>query len=323
VSVSSRFSALLGICALLSIACGSTAPAPPAAPRATPKPREAREQKEPEAARPMLRPAPAPPVLAKGKPIIRVSRERSGIALYVPATIALREERFDLVVHFHGPLDTTVASMEQSDLRAAVVNVDLGPGAPLYKAAFTPPESLRSVIDFAERNLAESGRVKKGMIGRVALSSWSAGYGAVREIMKRPEDMARVEAVLLADGFFSEWSDPRRHTVSVDKLDDSFNFAYRASRGARLFVVTHTSLDTGVYAGPADCAVALIHELGGKLGPPHVPNVDAGGPPAYAVDMGELHVWGFGGTSWDDHLAQHRAMGALHYAALKSFWERM
>lgn len=304
----------------LAVACGSSSPLP--APPSPPKPLVV-DAGTPEAAAspPTVKAAPKP-VAATGEAVTKTDKERPGLTFYLPATLEHREGKFDLIVHFHGKADRAIASVETAGLHAVLVNVDLGVGSPIYRDTFASEASLRRVVDFAENKLYETGRLKNGSVARIALSAWSAGFGAVREIMKRSEDMVRVEAILLADGYFSDWSRSKKASVAVHKLEETFLFAHRATRGTRLFFLTHTAIDGGGYAGTGDCAAALIHEIGAELGPPHAPpNVDVGGPPAYAVDVGALHIWGFGGTKFDDHVSQHKALGAVQYAALKAFWD--
>jgi hypothetical protein len=242
----------------------------------------------------------------------------------VPSSLALRDGRFDLVIHFHGSHRETFAALDDAELGAAIVSVNLGEGGTTYGAAAIAPELIDRLIAFAEREIDASGRASGARVGRLALSSWSAGFGAVREILKRPGDAARVDAVLLADGLFSDWV-PAKHasttpTADFEKVKAVIEFARRATEGDKLFVLTHTAIDNRAYPDAPRCADAMLRYFSLEKGfPGGLPNSARGAQP-YATDSAGFHIWGFGGKAWTDHLAQHRAMGSRQFSALKAFW---
>ena len=61
------------------------------------------------------------------------------------------------------------------------------------------------------------------------VSSWSAGYGAVREILRQPECYARVERVLLIDGmhtgYIGERPGPQESRLDPEGLEVFVRFA--------------------------------------------------------------------------------------------------
>jgi len=158
-------------------------------------------------------------------------------------------------------------------------------------------------------------------VGRIAISAWSAGYGAAREIVQRPADAARVDALLLVDGFFGDWENKRARKVAPEDLSAVTAFARHAAAGEKLFVLTHTGLDLRSYAGGPLTAEVLLRSLELNKGPARPGQHRTGGAPLYAVDVEGLHVLGFNGQKWADHVEQHRAMGALHYAELRKRWQ--
>jgi hypothetical protein len=163
-------------------------------------------------------------------------------------------------------------------------------------------------------------------VGRIALSGWSAGFGAVREILKRPADAARIDAVLLADGLFTEWSSSRSGSGSRDadfaKVKSVIDFARRATEGEKLFVLTHTAIDRRTYPGAPRCADAMLRHFNIERGFPGGVGQSAQDSQRYATDYAGFHVWGFGGKAWADHLSQHREMGSRQFSALKAFWRK-
>jgi hypothetical protein len=271
-------------------------------------------------------------VRSNGEPILRFESSRKDVALYVPRSLALRGGRFDLVIHFHGAHAQTSAAFEDAELDAAIVSVNLGEGGTTYGAAASTPDLLGRLVAFAEREVDASGRAPGARVGRLALSSWSAGFGAIREILKRPEDAARVDAVLLADGLFTDWSrasrapgkpagqGPAARDADFEKVKAVIDFARRATEGEKLFVLTHSAIDSGAYPDAARCADAMLRYFSLEKGFPGGLPRSARGSQPYATDSAGFHIWGFGGKAWTDHLAQHRAMGSRQFSALKAFW---
>jgi hypothetical protein len=266
-------------------------------------------------------PAPAPSA-AEGDPVTVFDGDDQQEAFYAPKSIALHDGRFDLVIHFHGKHETAIGAIDESGLSAALVSVNLGVGSDVYQEAYAQPDSLDRVIAFAEDSLADSGRLPDARVGRVAISAFSAGYGAARELLNRPDDADRVDALLLVDGFFADWRSRRRRTVDTSMLTGAVSFARRAVAGEKLMVLTHTAFDRKSFAGAPACASALLRILEIDKGPPGPRSPLLRAAPTYAVDVGGLHVRGFDGRVWADHIQQHRAMGAIHYAALRKYWER-
>jgi hypothetical protein len=277
---------------------------------------------------PTVSPTPVKTTTAKGPPVTAFDGDSEENSFYAPAALALRDGRFDLVIHFHGKHETTFDAIEQSGLPAVVVNVDLGADSTTffrsthYRDAFTEVAALDHLITFAERELTKSGRIPDAHVGRIAISAWSAGYGAAREIMQRKADVARVDALLLVDGFYGDWENKRARTVDPEDVAAALAFARRAKAGDKLFVLSHTSIDFRSYAGGPESADLLLRFLElEKVPAPRIAGQRKGTGLTYTADAAGLHVRGFKGWKWADHVAQHRDMGTLHYAELRKFWQ--
>lgn len=272
-------------------------------------------------------PTPVTPILSRGAPLHAVDGDREENVLYAPASLALRDGRFDLIVHFKGKPQTTIDALEQSGIPAVIVNVDLKVDSVAthstdYRSAYEDVAAFDHLIAFAEREVRRSGRVgtSNASVGRIAISAWSAGYGAAREIMQRRADVARVDALLLVDGFYGDWENKRARTVDPEDVAATLGFARRAKSGEKLFVLTHTALDFRAYAGGAEAADVLLRYLALEKVPSQAGQRRAGAKEQYAVEVEGLHVVGFKGQKFADHVAQHRAMGAVHYGELRKYW---
>jgi hypothetical protein len=135
------------------------------------------------------------------------------------------------------------------------------------------------------------------------LSSWSAGYGAVAQILGRGD--ARVDAVVLLDSLYAGYVDARR-SLDRARLAPFAGAARAALAGGPAFFLTHTEIATPGYGSTAEVASFLLAELGVSSSPvDEAPGLGAGAYPLRtAFEQGRLWIRGYGGADRDAHCAQ-------------------
>ena len=144
--------------------------------------------------------------------------------------------------------------------------------------------------------------------GRIWLSSFSAGYGAVREILKDPTQFKRIEAIVAADSIYASLEEdlPGRRPRGT-QMRDFRRFATLAAAGQRTFVVTHSAVETP-YASTVDTANDLLRVVGIER-----EQVEEGRPlPLQLVTQarrGNFYVFGYAGDQGEDHLEHLRQIG--------------
>lgn len=248
--------------------------------------------------------------VARGEP---VKKTVSDLTVWVPEEIAVSGGAFDVVVHFHGASENQEKNAAEADLKAVFVSANEGLGSTPYARAFEKPGSLDRAIDLAIRTVDTSGHVDTSSgpprVRFVALSSWSAGGAAVKQIIDRERDAEKVDAVLLADGIFSRFTDPRTKSVEAKPLDAFVRFGRRAVDGEKLMVLTHTAIETPQYPNVKECTDVVLEAL-------DLPRSEEA---VYSLDRGELHVRGSAGKGPQDHVAQIRALDEA-YALLARRW---
>lgn len=242
------------------------------------------------------------------------------LSVSVPPELALTAGTVDLLVHFHGIPGAQEKNQRESGLKALVVSVNEGVGSAAYRR-YGEPRMLDRLVAFAERELLASGRTGGApvKVGRIAISSWSAGGAATQAVLKR--DAERVDAVIVADGIFSTYSDRRRHEIDPRPLDAVLEYARRAEAGERLFVLTHTDIIPNEYPNVEECAGFLMSALGLAKGAA-LASASLTPPPGaalYGVTRGELRITGFAGKRSPDHAAQLFALDEA-YAKLRIRW---
>ena len=196
----------------------------------------------------------------------------------------------DLLIHFHGAawLPFQAALMSGRPLVVAVLNV--GQGGGVYDRAFTDPAAFDALVSEIRSHIK---------INRIYLSGFSAGYGAVRAILRnRAND---VDGVLLLDGLHTSYIDDRK--VDPVAMQPFLDFA----RSGKRFVFSHSEIFPGTFASTTETADWLIHELGVKRTP-----VVRWGPRGMQqlseVRAGNVLIMGFAGNSAPDHVDQFHAM---------------
>lgn len=250
------------------------------------------------------------------------ARVGHGAELYLPPWFHARRGGYDLVVHFHGMRELQEKNIEQVQLDAAVVSVNLGVGTDPYAAAFRDPKVFTKLLEDVDAEIARSGRAPGAHRRRLALSAWSAGFVSAQRVLASKELAAQVDAVLLADGFFTSYANLEKKTINTESLLPFVDLAAAATRGEKLFVITHTAIPTTGYPSVTD-TVAKLLELAslervpsnGEVGSRHLQRT-------YAVDKGDLHIHGYAGVTATDHINQIRAMGETVYPYLRDRWNK-
>ena len=241
--------------------------------------------------------------------------------LYIPSFFHPTAGAYDLVVHFHGLREAQEANIERTHLNAVVVSVNLGMGSGPYENAFRDSYRWKSLLAAVEENVERSGRAPGARVGRIALSAWSAGYGAVSALLRDKDVVARVDAVLLADGLHANYKDERRHVVDDSSLKKYAAIADAATRGEKLFALTHSSIQTHGYANTTETIGELL-KLANVAKTPEAARGPRSMHQVYVRDRGDFHVKGYQGTGVHDHIDHIWAMGETMLPYLKARWNR-
>jgi hypothetical protein len=239
---------------------------------------------------PMVEYTRAHPRLAKEVPPGTRAQVGNG-TLYIPSALK-GKTRMPLLVFFHG--GSWLPEVAAARRRLAVISVQLGAGSGVYARAYSDPLQFRELLSAAEHAAAVS-------FGPIILGGWSAGCGAVRQILSTPEHYARVERVLCIDGIHTDYSG--KSELNPAPLQVWIRLARDAVAGRRQFVMTHSEIFPGTFASTTETAEFLLRELGLKRRP-----VLQWGPMGTQqlsdTRSGKLRVAGYAGNSAPDHVDQ-------------------
>lgn len=217
--------------------------------------------------------------------------------LFIPAQLKPGKNT-PLLIHFHG--GTWLPEVAAARVNTAVIAIQAGSGSGVYAKAFADAQRFRQLLQEAE--------AKAGVqFAPVTLGGWSAGYGAIREILKVPDNYARVERVVLIDGLHTGYvggkPGPQESQLETEGLQIFLQFARDAVAGKKRMVITHSEIFPGTFASTTETTDWLLTQLGlrrkavVRWGPMQTQQLSE-------ARQGRFHLVGFAGNSAPDHVDQ-------------------
>lgn len=225
-----------------------------------------------------------------------------GRALVAPGRGIDDDGGFRLLIHFHGA-EPVRKQLAPEGFGLVIAAVDAGVGSHAYERALAEPATFDRLIASIEAEVAAASKLPAARARSIVLSSWSAGYGAVTQILQR--GTPRVGAVVLLDSLYAGYANAGARTLEHGQLAPFVAFARAARGGGAPFFLTHTAIATPGYASTAEVATFLLGELGVVPTP-----VDDGAaaaerfPLTRLYEEGRLTVRGYAGGDRDAHCAQ-------------------
>jgi hypothetical protein len=218
---------------------------------------------------------------------------------------AERRDRLPLIIHFQGQPWVAESAATRGKRAAAVITAYLGAGSSRYAQPFNDPESFAKLLAAA----ATARSPERPMdFDPIVLSGFSAGYGAIRQILRTPANWDHVDAVVLVDGLHAGYeSGDKPGPIKAVDLNVFIEFARLAVEGKKQMVVTHSTIFPGTFASTTETADYLLEQLGlrrrpvlkwGPLGMQQISH----------VRKGNFEMLGFAGNSAPDHIDQYHAL---------------
>lgn len=281
--------------------------------------------------------APAPNVAITRADAALVRKGRSPLAgglLTLPPAFASADGSYDLVLHFHGNTDLVEESYDRIPLNAVVVIMNLGNGSGPYEDRFANPLALPEVLGRVQTTMEKRG-LQTPSLHRLALTAWSAGYGAVLRILEQPALADQVDAVVLLDGIHCGYK-PESTALQLERIAPFERFARAAIDHGKLFSITHSEITPiGNYAGTRETTDALLKLVGvtrtpGGVEPPPVALASIDGViakksirpllPRSDTRAGGLHIVGYVGDQPEHHSMHLIEMSVTALPDLLEHW---
>jgi hypothetical protein len=261
----------------------------------------------------------------------------TGGVLLLPKSFVPEGGAYDLLIHFHGNQRIVLESAEHVGLNAAVAVINYGVGSAVYRDPYTQSGAFEQLLGQIKTGLKSRG-VQEPKLRRLALSSWSAGFGAIESILtfrRAPDGHDPLDAVLALDGIHAGFVDDDPGRLKEQAVIPFVRAARAALDGDMLLIMTHSAIDTHGYASSKRTQRFILEQLGVKIERSEA----LSRPPAVALPSAEsavkeqrplvptsdtrrasLRVRGFEGNTPDDHAAHLTQMAAIALGDLVARW---
>lgn len=205
----------------------------------------------------------------------------------------------NLVLAFHCGNWIPEIAVGQLKTPLPCISFQLGSGSGKCAQPFQhDPELLKNLLTQAEDKLSAH-------VDELILVGWSAGYGAVGELLKTDFSEQLCSSVLLIDGLHASYVDgkpgPQESKLVTDSLQPFLKFATKASKSEKRMILLHSEIFPGTFASTTETADWLIKELQLK----RTPVLKWG--PMRTQQLGETHqgklqIRAYAGNSAPDHV---------------------
>ncbi len=229
-----------------------------------------------------------------------------GAVLYVGPKVNPKDP-IPLIIHFHGVSWLMEYHIAKHFPKAALITVNLGSGSRVYGEPFGRAEQFRELIDEASRSLD----LKKGW-SSITLVGFSAGYGAIRAILRHDQYFRQVDKVLLLDGIHASYVPEGKRladggVIRAEDLDSYVKFAREAAAGNKKLFISHSEIFPGTYASTTECVDFLLATLGIRR-KARLRQGPVGMQQLSEIRIKGFHIRGYAGNTGEDHGDQLQAV---------------
>jgi hypothetical protein len=228
--------------------------------------------------------------------------------IFIPYTYRQRPgNTADLVVHFHGDPQTYWNNAEYAKLNAIIVTVNYSGASSAYETPFSNATLFQSLMDEALTKVRAEADIPDNLQwDKLAVSSFSAGYGAVRQILKSASYRNHIDGLLAADSLYAMTA--ADGTPNDVQMADYKTYAGLAKAGSKTFIYSHSQVLTYTYENTAECGDELMQYLG--ISATAVNQNGLGTLNFYRhAKSGNFELWGATGADGDSHLEHLRYIG--------------
>lgn len=233
------------------------------------------------------------------------------IEIYIPKNFN-SQKNFNLLIHFHGASYVPKAAVESVNENIVLAVVNLGIGSSVYEKPFldaiTFPQMIGRIYFELLNNYSELKKTEK-----IILTSFSAGYGAVRRILQHHTNL--IDGVILMDGMHTDYIPDgvelsQGGQLNTEKLDLYLPLAKLAMEKKKSFIISHSDIYPEKYASNRETADYLIEKL--KL---HRAEKDdynlIGMHQTSETNSGNFVILGFDGNTAKDHVDHFHALSVF------------
>jgi D-alanyl-D-alanine carboxypeptidase/D-alanyl-D-alanine-endopeptidase (penicillin-binding protein 4) len=220
-------------------------------------------------------------------------------------------------LHLHGAPATVEAQFATLGVPGVLVNVTLPGLSKIYADYFAGPEALADLLRDVTAALRTESSAQPWRLGRLTVSSFSAGFGGVRAMLHQPAAFDRIGALVMADSIYCGYAGD----VAAKQLDEELmagflRFARLAAEGKKRLVVSHSRQVPEGYASTTETADYLLAKLGGER-TGEIEEWPGGLRLLSTCSLGRCEILGFDGDGPADHMRHLQSIGQLLERAIE------
>lgn len=206
-----------------------------------------------------------------------------------------------LSIHFQGGTTIAEENFVRSGQKGVLIASTLSGFSRAFAEPYRDPRAFRELLDRAASAVGgHADRDGAVAFDPITITFFSAGYGAVREILAVPEHYAAIDHLVAADSIYASVVGSGIRAPKIEQMIDFVRFAQAAARGEKTFVVTHTRIATD-YASTGECAALLFASIGATLQPQNT-YTERGVPIAAELHVGNFHGYRHDGNDATAHM---------------------
>lgn len=230
--------------------------------------------------------------------------------VFIPSTFVQRAGNVaDVLVLFHGDPQTVWNNAKWANLNSIIITANYGQASNAYRDPFVANTSLfQTALDQALAKVRLEADIPDNLQwDQLALASFSAGYGSVREILKNSTYRNDIDSLLAADSLYAS-TDLVDGTPQDPQMVDYKTFALAAKNGQKTFLLSHSKVLTYTYENTIETADELMQNVG--ISPTNYSATGLGTLSYYRkAQTGNFRIWGANGATADAHSAHLRYIG--------------
>lgn len=214
-------------------------------------------------------------------------------------------------LHLHGARQVVEDNFNAINAPAVLVTLTLPGLSKVYADHFAAPGAFDELLRAVEAALRSESTAQPWRLGRITVSSFSAGFGGVRQLLRQPEAFRRISALVMADSIYCGYvGAPAERRVDPELMAGFLEFARLATEGQKRLLISHSRQVPEGYASTTETADYLIQQLAGAR---TLETQELGGGLRLLshFSRGRLDILGFDGDSPDDHMRHLRSIGVL------------
>lgn len=229
--------------------------------------------------------------------------------VFIPDTYVQRPGNVaDVLMLLHGDPQTVWNNAKWANLNTIIITANYGQLSGAYQTPFSADTALfQTALDQALAKVRLESDIPDNLQwDQLALASFSAGYGGVREILKSATYRNNIDALLAADSLYAGTAGDG--TPFDSQMVDYKTYALAAKNGQKTFLLSHSKVLTFDYENTMETADELLQYLG--ISPTNYSATGLGTLNYYRkAQTGNFRVWGANGATADDHSAHLRYIG--------------